>query len=608
MITLLSFLVLIGVVVVIHEYGHYKVATLCGVKVLKFSMGFGRPLIAWQLSPFRRVRVLGRDGEEQMNQAGLAKGEIKEQVKESSQEYLNAAVNPSLSKRFSGVVPDPDKTIFIISAIPLGGYVQMLDSKLKGLKLEDKLHSFDAKPLWARSLIVFAGPLANLILAVILYASLQWIGYNHASAVLATPGVGTVFEQSGLRSGDQIKRVTFYGPQGRILELETTTYESLQEAFIKAFFSDQRLFNGPTQSQAVDQAIELGGVSAQLSVARDSGQESSAQLDLLDRPTDPPNLDKSAPILVDLDLREWLLGLGQLDDFSLRDQALARLGMNGPRRPPLVQSVVTGGVAQLAGLRAGDMVIQINNRDIPDAQALLQAIRESPASDAHGQAKIQNWRIKRLQQMELNQPPGALNSDIFAEKRSDLYAFSSKTTSLDLNKNFSSSANTLELQVLPRKVLQGDRYIGRVDAIIGGSAQMVFVRSGFVQGFEAAVQRCLSQAFASMDALVKMLSGQLTWKALGGPLTMAEAAGKSAQLGWVSFVSFMAFVSVGVAVLNLLPIPLLDGGQLMYYLWEFVRGEPLDDQWQARLARFGLAALILMMGVALCNDVVRLLE
>ena len=450
--TVLAFLLTLAILVVIHEYGHYRVAVACGVKVLRFSVGFGRVL--W--------------------------------------------------RRQSG----PQATEFVVSALPLGGYVRMLDER-EGPVAPDELHrAFNRQALWRRAAIVIAGPAANLLLAVLLFALAQWIGTEEPRAVLSAPVPASVADRAGLRSGDWVRAVSRNGND----------------------WTDVRSMNDLRWQ--ITQAV-LDGEPLLLSTSDSRG---------------------SSPRTVRLDLPR--LGTRDVDATLLR-----QVGLGAPYSEPIMGEAKAGGPAEQAGLLAGDRVLNVDGRPVADAQALRERIRQSVRD---GTAQPMRWQVER-------------------------------------------GGRLLDLDVLPRVVDDNGTRIGRVDAFIGKPVEMVTVQRGVWEGLQLGVARTWELSALTLKMLGRMLVGEASLRNLSGPLTIADYAGQSAQQGIGYYIGFLALVSVSLGVLNLLPLPMLDGGHLMYYLFEGLTGRPVSDLWLVRLQRGGIAILLALMSVALFNDVARLL-
>lgn len=454
MTTVLSFLLTIAVLVAVHEWGHYRMARACGVRVLRFSIGFGRVL--WR----RQAH--------------------------------------------------PQATEWVVCLLPLGGYVRMLDSREDHVAPEERALAFDQRPLWQRSLIVAAGPVANLLLAVLLYAAASWVGVQEPVARLATPVAGSALERAGLQAGD---RVTAVCPDGAVTGCEPVrTISELNWQLTRAVIDGEPVW------------LELAG----------------------DGPTGN---------------RRLMLKLDAVDP-EVDERLLRRIGVAGAYSEPVITRVVEGGAAHEAGLQAGDRVLQVDGVSVRDAAWLRERIRGSTAGE---QAVVQDWLVER-------------------------------------------GGQRLELEVRPRptRLADGQR-IGRVEAMIGSTPEQVLARRDVADGLLHGWRQSLEMSWLTLRMMGRMLIGQASLSQLSGPLTIADAAGQSVQRGAAQYLGFLALVSVSLFVLNLLPLPMLDGGHLMYHLFEAVTGRPPSDAWLARLQRVGMVLLLMLMALALTNDVTRLL-
>ena len=450
--TVLAFLLTLGVLIVIHEWGHYQVARWCGVKVLRFSVGFGR--VVW-----RRQAT-------------------------------------------------PDSTEFVVSALPLGGYVKMLDEREDSVLPTQRDQAFNRKSLSQRMAIVSAGPAANLLLAVLLYAAAHWIGVDEPKAVLSTPAAGSPAERAGMRSGDWVRAWSRDGAQWQDLQSLTDLRWQITQAVLQ-------------------------GESMWLTVSDAAGHGS----------------------------RELTLELGRIGSVEVDAKLMQRVGLGAPYSEAVLGDIKADGPADKAGLQRGDLVQRIDGVVVSDAQQLRDRIRQLAAD---GTAVTMLWQVDR-------------------------------------------AGTTREIRVSPRVMSEGGQRFGRIDAFVGRVPEMVTVQQGPIDGLAKGATRTWEVSVLTVRMLGRMLIGQASLKNLSGPLTIADYAGQSVQLGLAYYLGFLALVSVSLGVLNLLPLPMLDGGHLMYYLFEAVTGHPVSDLWLKWLQRGGALVMLLLMSLALSNDVARLL-
>lgn len=456
MLTVVAFIVALGLLIAIHEYGHYRVAVACGVRVLRFSVGFGHVLYRWKP---RKPRP-GQDTE------------------------------------------------FVIGAFPLGGYVKMLDEREGPVDPAERHRAFNTQPVKARAAIVAAGPLANLLLAIVLYAAVNWIGMQEPEAILGTPVAGSVAADAGLQGGERVAQAAFAGEAARPVR----SFEDLRWMLTRA---------------------ALDGKDLRLDLAE--GQGAGA--------------------------RAVLLPLSRIDTRDADATLMRKVGIVAPWSPPVLGEVMPDGAAARAGLRQGDVVLRVDGQAVGDAQQLRDRIR---AQVRDGRPVTATWDIERQGQR-------------------------------------------LQVPVTPDIAGEGAARGGRIAAYVGLPPAMTTVRHGPVEGLWNGIVRTWEVSDLTLRMMGRMVIGEASIKNLSGPLTIADYAGKSASMGFTQYLLFLALISVSLGVLNLLPLPVLDGGHLMYYLWEAVTGRGISDAWLERLQRGGVAVLLVMMSIALFNDFARLL-
>jgi regulator of sigma E protease len=444
---IVAFAVTLGVLVVFHELGHYVVARLAGVKVLRFSVGFGR--IVWS----QRV--------------------------------------------------GPDRTEWALSAIPLGGYVKMVDEREGPVAGVDLPRAFNRQTVWRRIAIVAAGPIANLLLAALLFSGTYVAGVPGQRALLAQPPASSAAAAADVRARDLVVAVDGE-PVGSLQELRWR--------IVRAQGHD-----------AVTLTLVRDNVAAE-------------------------------PI-------ERALSLAAMTTDDWEGNPLASLGLRADLGAPIVDAVLPGKPAERAGLRNGDRILAVDGTTM------------SSPSDV---AALTNAR------------PGAT-----------------------LVYRIARDGATIEVPVTIEAVEQNGRRIGlagvrlRVDPQAAERAAVI-VRYGVGEALVQGVRKTWELSAFTVRMLGRIVTGDASLKNISGPLTMADIAGQSAQAGMLVFVSYLALISISLGVLNLLPVPLLDGGHLLYYLAELVKGSPVSDRAFEVGQRIGMAMLAVLMALALFNDVSRL--
>lgn len=462
LISLLAFIVTLGILITVHEYGHFQVARRLGVKVLRFSIGFGRPL--WQ----RR----GRDGVE-----------------------------------------------YVIAALPLGGYVKMLDEREGEVKPEEQPLAFNRKPVGVRFAIVLAGPLANFAFAILAYTVMFVVGVPGIRPVLDQPEPASIAAAGGFQKGDQVIAI-----EGE----PTPTLSAMLLTLIDKVMAEDLI------EVEVLPACEMG---CEVELSVDRSLLRTRTLDVRDM---PELAGSSTPVF-------------------------ERLGL-APLRPILaavIGQVQAEGAADRAGLQAGDRILSVGGEPISDWQHWRRVVEQSPGQPL-------TVRIARQGREQ-----------------------------------------TLEITPAARENAQGRQvgFIGAIAEVPEDLAQnlQVVVRYGPFAAIGAAIQKTWEMSLLTLRVMGRMLIGKASLDNISGPLTIAQFAGQAVNAGFIAFISMLALISLSLAVLNLLPVPVLDGGHLLYYIVEWIKGSPLPDSVQNAGQQVGIAVLLLLMGLALFNDFSRLL-
>lgn len=446
--TIVSFLVALLILVSIHEFGHFYIARRCGVKVHRFSIGFGKVL--WS----RRDRL---------------------------------------------------GTEYAIAALPLGGYVKMLDEREGPVAPEEQHMAFNNKSVWQRIAIVAAGPIANFILAILLFWGLLLQGERGLIPVIESVAPGSIAAQAGLESGQQIAAV-----DGQ----PTPTWQALNRVLL-------------------NRLGETGTITFTVSYPDNSHfqYESEAQL------------------------TEWLRDAADPDPV-----AGLGISLKFPVIPAVVGEVLPASPAERAGFKTGDKLVRVDDKAITDWKVWVEYVRERPG------------------------------------------------TSLVVELERAGQAMTLTL--IPDTVIDKEKSQGRIG--MGPQAYEIpdnALRSynySFGGAFIAGLHKTWETTSFVLLSVKKLILGEISTKNLSGPITIAKVAGSSAESGLMSFIGFVALLSVFLAVFNLLPIPVLDGGHLFYYFIEVIRGKPVSDKVQIVGYQVGLFLVISLSVLAIYNDIMRL--
>lgn len=448
--TVFYFIVAIGILVSFHEFGHFWVARRCGVKVIRFSVGFGKVLWSYQKSP--------------------------------------------------------DSTQYVLSAIPLGGYVKMVDEREGEVSQEDLPFAFNRQPLSVRTAIVAAGPVFNLALAAAFFWSVLVIGESGIRPVLGKVEQGTIAAQAGFMEGDEILTVDN--------QLTPTWTEAMNVLISKALDGDN----------TIDVTVKTAAHS-----------ESTRKISVAEDDTQTPDI-----LYTRLGLKPW-----------------------SPKLLPVIGNVIPGGSALAAGLQKGDLIISADGKPLQEWAQWVVYVKQHPGVAI-------SLTIER----------GGVRS---------------------------------ELTVIPKSIPVGEKTEGQIGATVLVPEDLIkSMTVEYALSPLAALPRALKTtyyySFTTLKMMGKMLIGKASVQNLSGPISIAQYAGQSASMGLVHFIKFMALVSVSLGVLNLLPVPVLDGGHLLFFAVEGIKGSPVSDRIQLFFQQIGMTLLVSLMVLAMVLDVQRLFD
>lgn len=445
---LIPFILALGALIFFHEYGHYAVARWCGVKVLRFSVGFGKPLFKW---------VRGKD-----------------------------------------------RTEWVVAAFPLGGYVKMLDEREGPVPTEDLDRSFNRQPVGRRFAIVAAGPLANLLLAIVIYWGLFATGTEELKPRLSVIEPQSIAAIAGVQDGDLVVRVD---------EEAVRSWSELRWALLRHALDQRQVVLNVRTAEDIEafRSLDFSGV--------------------------------------------------KIDDGET--DLIARIGLR-PWRPlivPIVGQVMAGSAAERAGVLPGDEFVVLAGAPLDSWAELVERVRSRAGV--------------------------AIDAEIIRDGR------------------------RMKFTLTPDEAVEAGEPVGRIGISVAEPSQgraelFTIVRYGIGESLIKAVAKTWDTSVLSLKMIGRMITGDVSWKNLSGPVTIADYAGQSAKLGWTYYLGFVALISISLGVLNLLPIPVLDGGHLLYYTIEIIKGGPVPERVMEIGQQIGLVALAMLMAFAFYNDLTRL--
>lgn len=447
---ILAFVVAVGLLVAVHEFGHFWVARRLGVKVLRFSIGFGRPLWRRQIAP--------------------------------------------------------DQPEYVIAAIPLGGYVKMLDENEGPVAPAERHRAFNRQSLWVRSAVVVAGPLFNFLFAIAAFWMVFTLGETGYRPLIGEVEPGKAAAKADLRPGDEILAI-----------------------------NDQPT---PTWSLAMQELATASVGEPQLRIAvRDASGGEQVRV----------------------------MASSEVGDLAETKDLLGHLGLQPERPviPPVIGEVLPGEPAAQSGLQAGDRIVSADGTEISDWSQWVKFVQARPG----------------------------MAIDLVVER----------------------DGQRQQINLTPAPYARDDAVVGRIGASNQAAPELieryqVRYRLGLLEALPAAAARTGEYSILTLKVIWRVLTGQASIHNLSGPITIADAAGKTASIGFVYFLKFLAIVSISLGVLNLLPIPVLDGGHLLYFAIEAVKGSPLSEAAMIQGQKIGLVMLLGLMTLAFYVDILRILD
>jgi regulator of sigma E protease len=447
--TIFAFIFALGLLITIHELGHYFVARLCDVKILRFSIGMGKVIF---------------------------------------------------SRRFG-----KDQTEWVISILPLGGYVKMLDARDSEVGNQDKNREFTSKSVWKRIAIVAAGPAANFLLAIFLFSILYLNGLPDATSKIRLASEHSFAYQYGLRHADVISSID---------NKEIASWSEMRSAMIDSALNKKDVIVVVSRSNSF-------------------------------QPARTQEIEVKLPFSL-------------ITHEQLNGDLIANLGLGIARPAAILKDVIKGGPAFLAGLQAGDQILKVNDKLVLDSQEFGEIVSASA------------------------------NKNLYLVVKNAEREFA--------------------VELKPELFTQNEKSSGRIQVQLDLTPELITVSHSPWQALVNGASRTWETSMQTFSMIGKMLTGDVSLKNITGPITIADYAGQTARIGVVSYISFLALISISLGVMNLLPIPVLDGGHLLYYSLEVLIGKPIPDKYIEITQRGGIAVLLCLMVVAFFNDIVRLMS